>query len=196
MRIFWLLLVLLLPGVAFAEAAPSAGLAKRIARDPERWEEDGLRLIAGFGGERGLTAEGIDRAIAVDQAAARADALRDLLVADLEGDGAVSAAELADYLLILSARGRGGFSLAIAAADQDRDGALDVAEVAAAGRAAAMAAVSPRKVEAMRDLLAFDADGDGAVNAAELHGGVTSFAAQAAQAGEGEELGGGEAGGG
>ena len=196
MRIFWLLLILLLPGVALAEAAPSAGLAKRIARDPARWEEDGLRLIAGFGDAQGLTAEGIDRAIAVDQAAARADALRDLLVADLDGDGAVSAAELADYLPVLSARGRGDFSLAIAAADQDRDGALDVAEVAVAGRAAAMAAVSPRKVEAMRDLLVFDADGDGAVNAAELHGGVTSLAAQAAQAGEAEETGGGEAGGG
>lgn len=191
MRIFWLILVLVLPGAAAAALDLPPALVKRIARDPAGWEEEALRLVAGFGTAQGLTVEGIDRAIAVDRAAARANALRDLLVADLDGDGAVTGAELAGYLPVLSARGRGGFALLVAQADGNGDGDLDAAEVAAAGRIAAEAALSPRRLEAMRSLLAFDADGDGTVSLAELHGGVAALAVVPADAGDGGDSGGG-----
>lgn len=191
MRIFWLILVLVLPGAAAAALDLPPALVKRIARDPAGWEEEALRLVAGFGTAQGLTVEGIDRAIAVDRAAARANALRDLLVADLDGDGAVTGAELAGYLPVLSARGRGGFALLVAQADGNGDGDLDAAEVAAAGRTAAEAALSPRRLEAMRSLLAFDADGDGTVSLAELHGGVAALAVVPADAGDGGDSGGG-----
>lgn len=191
MRIFWLILVLVLPGAAAAALDLPPALVKRIARDPAGWEEEALRLVAGFGTAQGLTVEGIDRAIAVDRAAARANALRDLLVADLDGDGAVTGAELAGYLPVLSARGRGGFALLVAQADGNGDGDLDAAEVAAAARTAAEAALSPRRLEAMRSLLAFDADGDGTVSLAELHGGVAALAVVPADAGDGGDSGGG-----
>lgn len=189
MRMIWRILVLLMsgglvPGVATAAPDLPAGLVKRIARDPAAWEEEGLRLIVGFGGENGLTAAGIDRAVAVDQAAARANALRDLLVADLDGDGVVTAAELGAYLPVLSARGRGGFALSVAQADRNSDGDLDAAELAAAGHAAAATAVSPRRLETMRSLLAFDSDGDGAVTVPELHRGVAVLAATPAETGD------------
>lgn len=188
MRMVWRVLVLLMsgglvPGSAAAAPELPVGLVKRIARDPTAWEEEGLRLIAGFGGDNGLTAAGIDRAVAVDRAAARANALRDLLVADLDGDGAVTATELAAYLPVLSARGRGGFALSVAQADQNGDGDLDAADLAAAGQAAAATALSSRRLEAIGSLLAFDADGDGALTVAELHRGVAALAATPAKTG-------------
>lgn len=169
-----LLLFLLLPGWALAGPLPEAAV-KRILHDPAGFVAQATRLIAGYGGAGGLSAEGLARHIAIEQAAARAEAWRGLLVADLDGDGAVTGAEADGYLAVLSARGRGGFLLDFTAADADGDGTATPVELRAAAAAAGEQAVPARDSERLGWVLAFDADGDGAVTLAELRRGVAAL---------------------
>lgn len=176
MRIILWLLIWVFPVAALAAELPVA-VQKRMARNPEAFMADALRLVAGFGGPKGLTAADIDRALAIDRAAARAGALRDLLVADLDGDGALREDEVAGYMTVLSARSRGAFLASVAEADTGQDGGLDPAELAAAAARAASLAVSDSEAAGMRALLTFDGDGDGSVTAMELRQGVARSAA-------------------
>lgn len=172
----WLILSMLMPVMAAAGPPDLPGPVKqRILRDPDRWQAGMVRLIAGFGGAAGLDAAGFDRHAAIERAAARAEAAARLLVADLDGDGAVAAAELAAYLPVLSARGRGGFALLAAEADADGDGGLDAAEVKAHAAQAGLRRFPDRRLEEAKAVLAFDADGDGAVGVAELRAGLAAL---------------------
>lgn len=171
---FLLLFLMLWPGLVLADALPDAAV-KRILRDPGGWMAQATRLIAGFGGADGLRAEGIARHVAIERAAARAGALRDLLVADLDGDGAVTAAEAADYMQVLSARGRGGFLLDLAGADGDGDGTASAAELATMATAAGLAALPPADEARLAWVLAFDGNGDGAVTLVEMRQGVAAL---------------------
>ncbi|MEH7829739.1 hypothetical protein [Gemmobacter denitrificans] len=170
-----LILFVLWPGFALADPDLPASVKARILKAPDRWLAEMTRLVAGFGGPAGLTSEGIDRHVAVERAAARANALRDLLSADLDGDGAVSAEEGQEMNLVLSARGRGAWALRQAAADQDGNGTLVGAEIVGFAQAQALDRFSDRRADGLRAVLAFDADGDGAVSIAELLKGVATL---------------------
>lgn len=172
-----LLLGLVWPLMALAgpEALPEA-VKKRILRAPQAYVDQMTRLVAGFGGPAGLTAEGIATHVAVERAYARADALRDLLAADLDNDGAVTRAEAERLMQVLSARGRGGFLLSFTAADGDGDGRADPAELRQMAEAAGLARLGAREAEALQAVLAFDADRDGAVSLPELRAGVAALA--------------------
>lgn len=171
------LLGLIWPLIAFAgpEALPEA-VKKRILRAPQDYVEQMTRLVAGFGGPAGLTAEGIATHVAVERAYTRADALRGLLAADLDNDGAVTMAEAERLMQVLSARGRGGFLLSFTAADADGDGRADAAELRQAADLVALDRLTPRAAEGLQAVLVFDADGDGAVSLPELRAGVAALA--------------------
>lgn len=177
MRIWILLALFLAPLVAWAgpETLPEA-VKKRIARGPEAYLAQMTRLIGGFGTVKGLNAEGIARYVAVERAAARADALRELMVADLDADGVVTAAEADGVMQVLSARGRGAFLLTFTAADADGDGRAGPEELRAAADRAAEARLADAAAAQLQAVLAFDADGDAAVSLRELQVGVAQLA--------------------
>ncbi|WP_091302168.1 hypothetical protein [Gemmobacter aquatilis] len=151
-------------------------MKKRIARGPEAYLAQMTRLIGGFGGVTGLKSEGIARYVAVERAAARADALRELLVADLDADGTVTAAEAEGVMQVLSARGRGGFLLTFTVADADGDGRAGPQELQAAADRAAEARLGDAAAAQLQAVLVFDADGDAAVSLRELQAGVAQLA--------------------
>lgn len=167
-------------GAAFlgmlAQAAPAQEaedpLAAALSRNPDRLAARLVDLVAGFGGPTGLTLAGIEEHIALDRAAARATAMRRLLAMDLDGDGAVAAAELAVVQRAAGAEARGRLARQFAAADGDGDGAVDRGEITAAGRAEGLRVLDEGEADLLRAVLRLDADGDGAVTAAEVSEGI------------------------
>lgn len=153
---------------AGAAQAEEDALAKAMARNPERFEARAIDLIAGFGGAKGLTAEGIETHIALERAGARASAMRRFLTMDLDADGAVGRDELAVSQQAASAQGRGRMERQFAAADADGSGGVDAGEIAAAGAAAGLVALDEGEAAVLRAMLRLDSDGDGAVTVAEV----------------------------
>lgn len=151
---------LLAAGAAWAE---DDALAKAMSRNPERFEAQAIDLIAGFGGPEGLRAEEIEMHIALERAGARASAIRRFLAMDLDADGMVSRAELAVSQRAASAQGRGRMERQFASADADRSASVDVAEIAAFGAAAGLAALDEGEADLLRAYLQLDADGNGAL---------------------------------
>lgn len=161
--------VLLWPLAAGAEeAATDSALDKAMRKDPERLAGRAVELIAGFGGPDGLTLAGIDEHVALERARARAAGLRRLLALDLDADGRVDRAELQVSQRAANAEARGRLERQFLAADADSDGRVDAAELAEQGRLAGLRAVSEDEAAVLRGLMALDADGNGALTAAEI----------------------------
>lgn len=158
-------LALLLGQAALAEDDP---LAKAMARNPARFETRAIDLIAGFGGPDGLRPADIEAHIALERAGARASGLRRFLAMDLDGDGAVTRAELAVSQRAASSAARGRMERQFAAADADTSGTVDAAELAAFGAAAGHAALDEEEADLLRGLIRLDADGNGALSVAEV----------------------------
>ena len=126
-------LVGLLAGAAGAAemrdaAQVAAGIAPavlaRIQAAPDRYVDRTAEMIAGYGGAEGIDANGIARYIAVTRAEARALRFRDLLAADLDDDGAVTACGSGDAgAACCGARDRGRLVRGHAQGDADEDGA-------------------------------------------------------------------------
>lgn len=166
-------------GVALALVAFSAlaeGVAAEITLKPPRNAAD---IIRGHGGADGLTAAGMRNYIALTRAEARASALEPFLRADLDGDGAVTGDEAQVYAGSLSARARARFGKAMDLADQDLNGGLTGAEIAAAGLDAAWNAIDAEDKAALSGLLALDADGNAAIDLEELRQGLAKARATA-----------------
>lgn len=163
-----------LAGGAAAQAAPEMpdDVRKSIQRSPSTWERTALGLILGFGGPDGLTAEGLDQAIGVQRAGVRARARADLLVADLNDDGAISADERDLALRPLSDGHRARLVQRLLAADGDGDGTVSSVEVTAAARGVAEAEPDANQLARLQAILALNADGKGGVTVDELHRGV------------------------
>lgn len=174
--IFWLC-TCVVGGMAAAGPALDDAGRKAILRNPAGRERLALGLILGFGDRRGLTAEGVEQALQVERAAERARMLAALLSADLDGDGAVEAAERDLAARPLAETSRARLVQRILAADGDADGTVTEAERAAAAAQAADAALDADDVARWRAVLAFDADADGAVTTAELHRGLRDLGA-------------------
>lgn len=172
------LLLLLSPAVALGQTLPEA-LTKAVKANPERFLEDAAEVIHGFGApgaEPGVAAEGIETAIALARAEGRAGALRKLQAADLDGDGAVTAAEMAVLAAAAKAGDRGRLIALQAEADADGDGTASAAEMLARAEAEARRSFPERKAALLRDLMLFDSDGDGQLTLPEVEAAVDRIA--------------------
>jgi Ca2+-binding EF-hand superfamily protein len=161
-------LVMLVFGLAQVALAEESALDKAMRKNPDRFSERAIDLIAGFGGPDGLRAAGIEEHIALERAGARASALRRFLAMDLDGDGVVGRAELAVCQRAANASTRGRMERQFAAADSNADGQVDAAELKTAGQVAGQQGLDEAEAGVLRALMTLDADGDGALLGKEL----------------------------
>jgi hypothetical protein len=179
------LVLLICPALAMAGGTDGAGLApataRSILRNLDAYLDDATEVIAGYGTDGRLGPDGIALKLAAARAQARALALLPLMAADLDGDGMVAAAELAQAGAIGSAWERGRLQRAAARADLDGQPGLGAAELAAFGQRAADTAVSASQVARLQALMQFDQDGDGAVTRDEVKSGLEALARQMAK---------------
>jgi len=159
-------LMLLAQGLSAQEA--SDPLEEAMAKNPGRFGAQMIDLVAGFGGPDGLRMAGIEEHIALERAGARASAMRRFLAMDLDADGDVLREELVTTQRAASAASRGRMERQFLAADLDSDGAVTLDEIAADGQAAALRALGEAEADLLRAVLRLDADGNGAVTAAEI----------------------------
>lgn len=171
-RMLLLLVLAALWGLRAAAFELPAALAARAAAAPDRLLEDIAALVHGFGGERGLDRQGAAQALALARARIRQRETRRLLLADLDADGAVTAAELAVLMRAEGAAPRGRLALAHLRADADGDGTVSAAELDAAARRAA-ATETAGLAQELDGMLALDLDGDGFVTLPEARQALT-----------------------
>jgi Ca2+-binding EF-hand superfamily protein len=150
-----------------AAGLPQSTVA-RIQSGPERYAERTAEIIAGYGGADGIDANGIARYIAVTRAEARARRMGEMLAADLDNDGTITADEVASLAPLLDARQRGRLTQAHRRGDGDSDGVLTAAELQAVGEAAARRRIGAQAATALQALMAFDLDANGSVSTTEL----------------------------
>jgi len=177
-RLFAIVLLVLLPQMGAAQALPDA-LTKAVKANPQRFLEDAAEMIHGFGtpgAEPGVDSAGIDTAIAMVRAEARAGAMRKLLSADLDADGAVTAAETAVLAAAAAARDRSKLISMQAEADRDGDGTATASELRAQAEEDARSSFPERRAALLRDLILFDADRDGRVTLTEVRSAVDRIA--------------------
>lgn len=168
-----LALVFLLSLTAPALAGPvSQALAKTMTANPTAYLEQMTALIAGYGDGKTIDVVGLDHAVALARASARAIALGRLQGADLNGDGAVSGTEIGVAKAAGSATARGRFAVNFVRADLDGDGLVAAAELQAYAAAAGYAAFDDAKVSELRAVLQFDGNGDGRVSRDEVQAGL------------------------
>lgn len=171
MRLFILILCALLWMLpARADVAPvlPEPMLKKIKAGPDRFLDLAALLIHGFGAGGSIDAAGIERSIALDRAGARASAQRRLLAADLDGDGAVSGAELATAAGAASAATRARLITTHSRADADGNAVVSRDELAAHAGAESLRQVSEAEAAMARAVLACDQNGDNAVTMAEV----------------------------
>jgi hypothetical protein len=147
---------------------------QRLRDNPARALSDAAEVILGHGANGAIGPEGIERAVAVDRAAARARRMAGLLAADLDNDGVVTRAEADDLTATLAADDRGRLLVAMAAADSDGDGRVDMAELRLYGDSGRYGAY---RTERLRGLMVFDLDGDTRVTLDEVTAGVQALQA-------------------
>ncbi len=161
-------LFLVVPANADVALALPDPMAKRIKAVPDRFLDLAALLIHGFGADGSIDHAGIERAISLDRAGARASALRRLLAADLDGNGAVATSEISVAAGAASAATRARLITTHSRADTNGDGVVDAFELSAHARAESLRAVSESEVALLRAVLSCDQDGDGAVDMAEV----------------------------
>jgi hypothetical protein len=152
---------------ASAQGLP-APLAARLAENPGAVIRQAEDIILGHGTAGAIDLDGIRQMIAIDRAAARARLLSQLLSADLDADGTVTAQEAQATAAARSADARGRLLALVAAADADGDTRLTLPELRAAAEAQALRAVSAAREARLIDLMAMDQNGDGALTLAEV----------------------------
>ncbi|MEO8241135.1 MAG: EF-hand domain-containing protein [bacterium] len=173
----WILSLVLvwLGTAATATVTLPDALSKRIKRDPAAYLDEVAALIAGHGAAGAIDADGLDDVVLLARASARARALARVLTADLDGDGAVTAAEVAVVSAAAAAEDRGKLAVLFVRADSDGDGVISGTEAAAFAGAAGMAAYGDVKAGQLRAVMAFDRNGDGRVTLDEVRAGLTEL---------------------
>lgn len=140
----------------------------RMRTRPEAFMEEAAGLILGYGGRDGLRAAHIEQAIAAELARLRAREMRRLLEADLNGDLAVTRPELNVLLGAASATMRGRLLVWFRAADVNGDHVVSWGEIRAHASRKAQVAMGPHAADAMRAMMTFDLNRDGAVEMSEV----------------------------
>ena len=163
--------VLMMPWCAVA-----GPLAKEASTDPEGYVDDVAVLIQGYGVAGAIDAAGLYNVVAMARADVRAMAQRRLIGADLDGDGAVSGAEVRLTAAAASATTRGRMLVYFAKADSDGDDLVTAAELQAYAAAVALKSFSDAKAQAVYAVIGFDGDGDGLVTVDEVRRQVMAVA--------------------
>lgn len=178
---FVLCLLLLIPALARAEGvALPPGMALDVLKlSRQALIEEGTRLILGYGSQDAISAAGLELAIGHERATRRAAQAEQVLAADLNGDGAVTRAEMAVHAGTLSVRMRARALAGFAAADGDGDGRAELPEIMAAAQAYALERFDDGAADRIRALIHCDADRDGLVTLAELRAAGDYLAARA-----------------
>ena len=154
-----------------ARALPQ-DLLKTLRRGSTIFVEDMAELIASYGSDRGVDAEGIAWMIAADRARARERAMARFLRADLNADDQVSRQEM-DQAITLSSEGvRGDLDLAFRAADADGDALVTATERRAYAVDQAMDRMSDEDAVFWQGVMLLDLDGDGFVVIEEVAGAI------------------------
>ena len=177
MRWVLLIILLVLPGMTLAEALPKA-VAKAVGTNPDKYIDDLSVLIDGFGTDGAIDRRGLQNVVALARAEARAMALRRLLGADLDGDGAIAGAELRLTAAAESAAARGRLKLYFGKADRDADDLVSAKELLAYANDVALKALSEDKALTIFAILGFDGNGDGRVTVAEAKVAISALAAE------------------
>lgn len=177
-KVFWAMLMLILPGLAWAGPALSPAMTDWVRTRPDDFTEQAAALLFGHGIAGRFDAAAADRAVALERARLRQRELRRLLLADLDDDGAVNAAELAVLMQAEGAGPRGRLAVSFARTDADGDGVVQATELALAARQVAVADSAPL-ADLAAAVLACDLDGDGAVDLPELRRAVALLASGA-----------------
>lgn len=185
-RLVLLLALVLAPLATWAQGAPGVGapdpvdlaralpgdLLKTLRRGSSVFVGDMADLIASYGSERGVDAEGIAWMIAADRARSRERAVAQFLRADLDADDQVTRHEM-DRAMALSSEGmRGDLDLAFRAADADGDGQVTAAERSAYAADRAMDRMSDEDAVFWQGVMLLDLDGDGFVVIEEVAGAI------------------------
>ena len=151
-------------------------VAAKVSRDAQKYSDDLMVLIDGFGSDGAIDRLALENIVALARAEARATALRRLQVADLDGDGGIDGDEVQVTAAAASAVVRGRMLLNFGRADGNGDGLVSPDELQAYATAEALAAYSAEKALGLMAVLAFDADGDGRVTKGEVAVGVATLA--------------------
>lgn len=185
-RLVLLMALVLAPFAAWAQGSPGAGapdpvdlaralpadLLKTLRRGSSVFVGDMADLIASYGSDRGVDAEGIAWMIAADRARARERAVAQFLRADLDADDQVTRSEM-DRAMTLSSEGmRGDLDLAFRAADADGDALVTAAERGAYATDRAMDRMSDEDAVFWQGVMLLDLDGDGFVVIEEVAGAI------------------------
>lgn len=168
MMLRWIVFVLILPFAAFADGAPlvSATLRAQILERPARFEAAVAAMILGYGSAQGINAQGLADYLAVERAKVRVRALRQMLLADLDDDGAVSPREVVVVVATERSTARRRLWQAYNSADTNGDGTVSAEEMLTMARAAATQAAA--RHAGFQDLMGLDFDGNGFVTLVEL----------------------------
>jgi len=152
---------------------------KTLRKAPDKFIEDAVTLILGYGSEAGIDLAGIEQSIAMDRAYVRAREMRRLMVADLDNDYAVSLAEIRVLISAERAGGRGRLLLGFQAADQDNNNVVSQQELRNFSQIRALDRLSEEDAARLRGFMAFDLDRDGLVQVEEVISVVQAFRPEA-----------------
>lgn len=175
MRLIPIVLAFVLPFAAQAAPLLPEALIQTIKADPARYLDRTASLIAAYGAGDGITEDQVNTSLALVRARARAAAIVPLLMADLDGDGAVTRAEVTGAEATLASAARDRLEAVFVTADADGDAVVSAAERADLGEVAALAALTPSAMAQAKILMGFDADGDGKVTLAEVRQGLAGL---------------------
>lgn len=164
----WMVFLLIWPFAALADGAPGVppALRAQILERPARFEAAAAAVILGYGTSKGINAQGLEDYLAVERAKLRVREMRQMMLADLDDDGAVTQREVIVAAAAQRVRARGRLWQAHRAADTNGDSTVTLAEPQAHARLAATDAVA--REAGIRDLMRLDFDGDGFVSMQEL----------------------------
>ncbi|QBF32744.1 EF-hand domain-containing protein [Thalassococcus sp. S3] len=151
---------------------------QRLRKSPSRFLEEAAGLILGYGGPRGIDANGIRTSIAVQRAHIRAREIRKMLLADLDGDGRVTQEELRALIAASAARSRGALLLFHKAADRDDDGIVTLDEMRRQAQTVALADVTEADEALLLSFMSFDLDENGFVSLEEIGAAITVLGAK------------------
>jgi hypothetical protein len=153
------------------EKTDTVALKKLIGSNPEQFVARAAKLIYGHGGTGSMgkiDLAGLQTYVALQRAIARASAIEPLFAADLNGDWAVSTAEMTSVARAASADQRWRLMGLLAAADTDQDSVATHEEIMAFGQTQALQSFDTKEENEAYVLLQMDIDRDGFVTMDEV----------------------------